>query len=158
MNKKSKDPSVDLQINEYRLDTEWKKQAELYYQYAAELADARKELDSNKSKLEKTKASLYKMISAAPEVYGLKKSTENAINSAILEQLDYVDAQAAIIEAKYRVDILAALLTAFDHKKKALENLVQLFLANYFARPSTSEEGNEVIESRKPVGCRQRKV
>jgi len=118
MNKKSKDPSVDLQINEYRLDTEWKKQAELYYQYAAELADARKELDSNKSKLEKTKASLYKMISAAPEVYGLKKSTENAINSAILEQLDYVDAQAAIIEAKYRVDILAALLTAFDHKKK----------------------------------------
>lgn len=136
---KQSETEFNLSIDQNRLDDEWLAQPKLYFQYAAELADARRDLDFAKNSLEVVKAELYQSIMSSPDAYGLAKTTENAINSALPTQDGYQDAQAVVVKAKHRVAVLDAVVGALDHRKKALEHLVSLFLSNYYSKPKASD-------------------
>ena len=48
-------------------------------------------------------------------------------------QSTYRDANFLLIEATYAVNILDTARWAFQHRKDALDNLVKLFLSNYYS-------------------------
>jgi len=143
---KQKDVEFDIAIDPNQLDTEWCDQPSLYFQYAAKLASARRDVDEAKADLDVTRAELDKAIRLDPASFGLVKITEAAITSAIPTQEKFCDANEAVIEAKHRADILSAAVSALDHRKKALENLVSLFLSNYYSRPKASEKSKERMD------------
>lgn len=118
-----------------RLDEEWVNQSKLYYQYAERLANARRDYDRIKRDEELAVAELEMDIRKNPEKYDLPKVTESCIEKAVVLSKKYQRVHEKVIEAKHDVDVLAAAVSALDHKKKALENLTQLFLANYFSTP-----------------------
>lgn len=128
------------------LDEEWVRQPELYHQYAVDLADARLDLEEKKNKLEVIRAELDKDIRTSPEDYELQKITETAISATILTQSRYTKGLERVNKARHRVDVLTAAVTALDHKKKALENLVYLHGQDYFSSPKAKGENSEEMD------------
>lgn len=135
-----------LDIDQLHLDKHWVEQPRLYLQHAKLLADARRELDRLKSELELTHAELDKEIRTSPEEYDIEKVSEKAIENCILTQKRYLTANAAVIDAKHAVDVYQAFVSALDHRKRALENLVDLHGQSYFATPRATGDNSEAMQ------------
>lgn len=146
--KKSKDLGFDIiELDPFRLDEEWVNQPKLYREYAEQLADARKDVEEAKAQLDLVEAELYAELSSNPEKYGLSKTTEASIRNAILQEVDYQEAQQVVIDAKHRVGQLDAVVTAIDHRKRALEKLVDLRLSEYYSEPKDTRSRSAVSDA-----------
>ena len=130
--------SLDIELN--RLDDECRQQPSRYMEAAEGLAKARRTLEKAKAWLDVTRAEIDKEIRENPEKFGITKMTETVITNAILLDPRYDKEVQYIIECKHEVDVHLATVTALDHRKKSLENLVFLHGQSYFASPKNSEE------------------
>jgi len=127
----------DLFPDKYALDEEWEKQAKLYYDYSKSQADAEYTRDKLKDLVETEKAILEKKIRNNPEEFGIiGKPTESAIKAEIVINDKIIEANNKYFEASKEAKVLLAVVKSFDHKKKALEKLCELFLNNYYSRPN----------------------
>jgi hypothetical protein len=124
-----------LDIDELSLEKEWVIQPKLCRTWLVKLAKARKRLDNAKLDLEFTSCAIEKDIRSNPKKYKLIKVTEGAIEKEIPLQPSYQNALREVNEAKNKVSMIEATTTAIEHKKRALENLVELFLNDYYAEP-----------------------
>lgn len=129
------DYEQDLGIDPNELDEEVLKQPIFYFQYAEELANAQKARDKAKERLDVTRAEIDTDIRTNSDKYDIAKITEAVVTNTILLQDDYQQMIEDLSDKNYEVNILQAAVRAFDHRKKALENLVQLHIASYFAGP-----------------------
>lgn len=136
----------ELEIDLGNLHEEWARQPKLYLQYADMMAEARKNLEDAKREQELVEAKLKNSIRINPSAYGLEKVTEDAIKSAMIVSEKYQKAYKDVINARYEMDIVDAMLSSLDHKKKGLESAVQLHLAGYFAEPKAPKGCKEEIE------------
>lgn len=144
---------TDFEIDPYRLDEEWVEQPRLYHMYAVELAEARKDLEEAKRMRDVAKAEADKLVRNEPERFGLSKVTENAIKETIPTVPEVQQAEKEVIEARYAMDIAEAAVGAMDHRKRALEGLVSLHLADYFSKPKVPKGAEEGIgESKRKAG------
>ena len=149
---------IVLEIDPLRLDEDWVQQPKLYLEYAGKLADARRDLDLAKNELELTRAELDADIRVDPSQYDFDgKPTEKAIDACILCQKRYKTANEEVIAAKHKVDVLAAFVTALDHRKRALENLVDLHGQGYFAEPKAKrQQDREAMQEAKDKATMKR--
>jgi hypothetical protein len=139
----------DLNINELSLDKEWLKQANLCYNYNKELAIAKHTLDVADAKYDKNRADTARDIRKNPEKYEMAKVTEDAIKEVLGTIPELQNDLNSIIEAKLSVGLIQASVNAIDHKKRALECLVQLHGMGYFATPRTTctkEVENDIMK------------
>lgn len=130
----------DIRIDPDALDLEWLQQADKMLLYAKHSADMRKEMDEAKERLDVGKARIELSIRADPEAYGLAKVTEAGIQSTLLIQDEYCRLVQQYHDAKYESDIALGAVRALDQKKTALENLVKLLGASYFAGPKAPRD------------------
>lgn len=128
------------------LDEEWVRQPVLYHHYAIELANARAELERLRAARDVTTAELDKNIRAVPEEFGLLKITEGGVQQTVILQPRYQEADQAVRDAKHAVDISQVAVDTLDHRKKALEKLVDLRLADYFSTPRASGVSKERMD------------
>lgn len=136
-----------LQIDKNILDDEWLGQARLYFQWAVQLEDARDEFEETKAAFDVVKSDLDLAIRTNPDAYDLPKVTDKSVAAALIIQPEYKDAQQEVFIARHRVGILQAAVTSLDHRKKALEKLVDLHGQKYFASPRVSEHSREAVEN-----------
>jgi len=127
----NKDISVD--IND--LEAEWIEQPSLFLHYAEAHADAIHERDIQKSKMEYTYAKMYSMIKKNWEKFFDIKPTEPAIKEFITSHKKYKKAERAFINSTRDVNVLLSAKNAFEHRKRALENLVSLRITGYHSEP-----------------------
>jgi hypothetical protein len=118
-----------------RLDEEWQAQPELYHEAAVRLAEARNQYDMAKFDKDVVEAELDEEVRSYPHRFGLEKLTEPGLKQAIIRSQVFCKACRRLIKAKHAMDKRQADVDALDHRKKALENLVQLRLADYFSEP-----------------------
>ncbi|MHC1623171.1 MAG: hypothetical protein ACXQTR_01105 [Candidatus Methanospirareceae archaeon] len=143
---KNFNPEEMIEIDENRLDDEWIIQPRLYFDCANRLAEARRDWDSAKSNLDVVKADTSQAVRADPASFGLSKMTEASISEVVAVSPKVREAVAKVLDSKYQVDVYQALVTAMDHKRKALEKLVDLFLASYYSKPRASREAEGEVE------------
>lgn len=124
-----------LEIDMGRLHVEWARQPDVYHDAARDLAEKRAELDTLKAKMDVAGAECDREIREAPATFGISKITEASVEKGVILHPRYQAALKAVNKSKYDVGILQAMVDALDHKKKALEHLVQLHLADYFSDP-----------------------
>ena len=129
------DYEEDLAIDPEYLDKEWLKQANLYGNYGDLEAEAARAKDDAKSRMDQTGAELELKIRKKPTDFGLEKATDKTVAAAVLDQQVYMDAIDEYNQSKYAHKVASNVLTAFEHRKKALENLVHLYSSGYFAGP-----------------------
>lgn len=151
-----KEIDFDIQIDEHRLDEEWLEQPRKYFRYAAKLADARRELDAAKAALDVTRAVTDRAIREDPAKFGLSKITEKSIEATVPVQKPCMEGQAAVIEARHDVDILQAAVGSLEQRRKALEHLVTLLMANYFASPRAPDGAKDRMREMEKKSVRRR--
>lgn len=142
-------------IDPNALDKEWVNQPRLYYTYASEAAEARDawerakaEKEVMEAEMEEAEAEVSLKIRRNPDGYNLEKVTEDCIKKTVLLQAEYkaaqrllFQAQQKVIKAKSKLDLAEVAVKTLDHKKAALEDLVRLRLANYYAEPRDPSGG-----------------
>jgi hypothetical protein len=93
-------------------------------------------MNKAKEKLEFVEAELDREIRSNPVEHGLEKVTESTVKHVIIVSHTYVDAKERYINARYEYSVAKGAVTAFQHRKNALENLVTLHGQQYFSGPS----------------------
>ena len=144
----SSEDTYIFDLDKNRLDEEWENQPRLYHKYAELLADARADYDYAKAACDDQEAETSLRVRKNPEDYGLDKTTEDVVKKTTEIQKEYRKAKEAVIVAKHKVEKLDAIVRALDHRKRALENLVSLRLANYYAEPVAPKEAREDMRER----------
>ncbi len=138
-----------LIIDDMALDKEWLRQPSLYAKISSELAGARAELDRLKSTITLVEAKVEREVRANPAKYDiLDKVTEKAVTAAVETHSKVITATKEYLEAKYECELLSGMLAAIDHRKEALKNLTQLYLANYYGAgdgPIRAQDAQEVV-------------
>jgi len=130
----------DTSIDPDALDVEWLRQPDLMRRYATHVANAKLEMEETKERLDVGKARIERDIRANPQTYGIQKLTESAVQSTILLQREYQELSKEYISARYEYDVATAVVRAIDQRKTALENLVRLLIASYFAGPQAPRD------------------
>jgi hypothetical protein len=146
MREETEDSRSFLNIDENQLDRAWIEQPRLFERWAFKAATLRLSFDEAKADLDVLEAELGKKIRDRPEKYGLQKITENAVTSTIPLQKEHRNQVNLINTLKYKLGIVQAVVDALDHKKKALENLVQLHGQNYFSVPQAKNGSMKEVE------------
>jgi len=126
----------DLKIDKTKLDVEWEFQSLLFMKWAEAHAQAIFERDKVKEQLDFVRSEIDENIRVDFESYGFdKKPTEAAISAKIIMTAKYKVMYEKLAEANKNVNILAGAREAMNHKKKALENITQLWTMGYFSDP-----------------------
>lgn len=139
-----------LAIDKHNLDQEWLGQPLLYMEYAEKLAEARRQYDNASSAANAVYAELSRKIRSDPDDYGFDtKPTEAAISAKIEGMGKFKKASRLKADAKYEVDLYQAAVIALEHRKRALTELVELHMSNYFSEPRAkkSEFSDKVSDS-----------
>ena len=134
----------DVSIDEQALDVEWLDQALRMGKYCSLVAEAQRELDLAKERLDVVTAELSHGIRSDPERYGLSKVTEDSVKSTTIVQPEYQEASRDFITRKYEHAMAQGAVRAFEHRKSALENLVRLHGQSYFAGPAVPHDLSDV--------------
>lgn len=150
-----------IEIDKNNLDEEWLRQPKLYHSYALRLADAKDTLTRTKAELELVTAEVSMRVRLHPDDFSLPKITDSSVESAVLKTAEYKKALLQFHKAKHEVDVLEAAVSALEHKKRALENLVILEGRDYWAEPRAPKGHKEDIDKMKTdraFGKSRRKV
>lgn len=129
----------NIQINKYSLDLEFEKHPMLYHEFAMDMVEAENEKDQAKDKLELLRAQLDVQIRDNPRKFNLEKTTEAAISSTILQNKEYIQAQEYCNGAVGNLRVLKVAVESLNQKKVALENLVKLYLGEYYSKEAPRE-------------------
>jgi len=137
MEMRKKEVKEAIEIDPERLDEAWLEQAPMYLGYARAMAGARQDVDRARRSLVLITAQCEQAIRKNPEDFGISKVTEGAIKAALVLDGTVGEAEAEVLKLTYKVNVLTAILTALDHRKKALSDLVQLHIAQYSSKPKS---------------------
>lgn len=154
-------------LDQKRIDQEWRNQVKKVIEYGTQLADARRTHEKAKASLDLIEADLDTAIRFTDSVEQQKEPpkgktkkkamTEGAIKNAIIIHKKYQYAKEKLINAKYEVDRLQVVMDALEHRKKALESLVQLWSREYYAEPRAPEGTSEKVKDMRKDAAFRRK-
>ena len=127
----------ELRIDPDALDEACLEQPMLYNKYAELLAQAKKNVDTQKMLLEMTVAEIDAEIRADPESFfdSSKKPTEGQIEKTIILQKRYRIAIREYNQAKYKAEMLGAAVRSLEQRKNALDNIIRLGIMGYYSMP-----------------------
>ena len=142
------DDALDLNVepNQFELEEEWVKQPKLRLKWGQALADEKREVNRIKDRLAVVEAELSLDVRARPGVYGLDKLTEAVIAAVVKKDHKRCSWSDKLIAAQHEMDMVQAAVSAIDHRKSALGDLVALYLADYYAKPKAPHADREQIE------------
>lgn len=146
---------LNLAIDENNLLQEWKGQAALMLDYGIQLADAMQAEDEARAKLAVVAAGLDREIRENPGDYGLPKITEAVVASAVVEQPEHQVATKKANDAHHRVRVLRAAVDALSHRKSTLQGMTDLFLRQWYADPTSTEQPAELREAARGGGAKK---
>ncbi len=126
----------DLEIDIENLDVEVCLQPELYFKYASLAKEAREDFDLAKMKLGVIEAELAQKVRLKPADFGVVKVTDASVREAIAVNPQHRVVYKAMIQARYKADLVNEAQNSMEQRKRMLEMLVQLFGREYFAGPS----------------------
>lgn len=133
----------DLEIDKDNLDEAWQYQALRFAEWAEKEIEAMFQRDKLKEQLDLQRAILDGHIRKNPTSYFLEKVTESAIQNIILQNENYQKINNDYLDAVKQTKIFGVAREAFDHRKKALEKLTDLFLSQYWAEPKNTKNREE---------------
>ena len=153
----------DLAIDPMMLDEEWLEHPVKYLNYCNLLTDAQFERDKSKERLEVVRSQVDFKVRKKPGDYDLptdKKPTEAQVSAAVFLSEEYQNALDELNGLQYEYNMISNAVKAFEHRKKALENYVTLYVTQFVSgpkQPKVLKEGKRLIDQiRKQTAQSQR--
>lgn len=128
----------DVKINRFKLAEECEQHSSLYQYYADLLADARTKVDSSKDRLNVVEAKLELDIRTNPPEN--LKITDSVVKALVQSDEKVEKQKEDLREAKRGLYHLEVAVTSLEHRKRQLDNLVQLLIAGYYSAPKTERK------------------
>ena len=126
----------DIKIDPNNLEWDWIEQGSRYLYYAEAYADAIDTKDRAKQSMELKSAVLDNNLRTNwDKLFPDLKLTETSVKSKILQNIQYKKALDIFNKAHHNVNLLSSAKSAFEHKKKALEKLVELRITGMYSSP-----------------------
>jgi len=149
------------QPDPFRLDIEWVEQPELFGIAARLEAEAARNVALMEKKRDRVKAELSLEIRQSPRDFDAPTRsgsvTLDTLESIRDLQPKMIEAENVLIEAKFVYDQARGLRQSFDHRKKALEELVRLHGQDYYSAPREPREmSKDEVDSVKERARKQR--
>jgi len=138
----------DLKIDKYKLEDECLTQPIKMAKYSEKLTQAMYERDKLKRKLKVVRATAESDIRMDPAAFGLSKVTEASVSAAIELCSSVQKAEDDYILSVRTYNLLAGAVEAFRDRKRQLENVVRLFLSNYYSEPELPQSVDKVFEKK----------
>ena len=138
----------DLAIDPHRLEEEWLRQPLLYEKCAEYMVDCMKARDEAKYNLDKLEADVATRIRASPGHYKLDKITEGSVKETLAIDKSILKQKALFNTTSCEFARSQNYIKAVEMRKKALENLVELYKGQYFSTPKEKSviEGGKRID------------
>ena len=161
-NGKQEKPAVDefaflFDLDKYKLDEAWLDQPKYMHKYSQQLADVRSELDQAKARRDVVLAEVELDVRKDPEKYQVSKVTEASVKVTVLKDERCQKMNARVLRMKHRVDVLQALVDSLHDRRKSIEKLVDLWLADYWAEPRVPKSlPNDKLDDMKMAARRRR--
>jgi hypothetical protein len=134
MDDKERTFDEDVKINRFRLEQECEEQPSKYLFWANLLADAKAEVDRLENQLRLTLAEQEKKTRFSMEEAGVK-ATEASVKAGVETSDAVFSAREKLQEAESVQYHLEAGVKAFEHRKSEIDNLTQLWIKGYYAKP-----------------------
>jgi len=134
----------DLSIDKYRLDDECISHSALYYRYSELAAVAKNEVgilaDALKLRMGEVNITIRNDF-----IKKDVKFTEAVINAEVEKEESVIEAREKVRSAELTLSRLQAGVSAFEHRKSQLDNLVKLYCSGYFSNPSSSGKVKDTV-------------
>lgn len=131
-----------LKVDKFNLDEEWENQPLRYMYYAEQHVAKARELLDKKNFLNVKTAEIEMRIRTGTDDIGVKV-TEGSVKAALENNSELYDIKKGIATLKEEVDILSSVVTAFEHRKKALEHEGSLLINGFYAVPDMKRTAND---------------
>jgi len=143
-----RDYKEDIRIDVNNLEGEWIEQPSLMLHYSSLYAEAIHSRDLKKVKVDQEYARIDSEIRKDWQKHFDSKPTEVAIKNYITLHPIYRKAEKLLINATREVNLLSGIKSSFDHRKRALENIVSLHITGFHSEPinkkrKVSSEGHK---------------
>lgn len=129
------------------LGQEWLKQPAMYRYFATKAEEATGDADKSESDLKVIDAEIEKEIRHNADMNDTK-ITEKAVASEILLNDKHKKAVEAALQARHEARVLGAVVRTLDHRKKALEKLVDLELNGYNSTPKEPRQMKQTFREK----------
>jgi hypothetical protein len=136
----------DLMIDQDQLDYEWLTQSSNYMKYQEQAIFAQTKVDKANERLGIYEAELDATIRAEAKE-SKEKITEAQIKNQIIVNEERLELVQEVRVAKEHYNILSAAVKSFDHKKKALEYLSQLWMGGYYSEPKAPNVKDKILDN-----------
>ena len=144
MKKSDLDFENDLGIDKYKLDEECVTHSALYYHYSELAANSKNYVgvlsDNLKLKMGETDIEVRNRLTKENV-----KFTEAVIRAEVEKDELVIEAREELRQAELNLARLQAGVSAFEHRKSQLDNLVKLYCAGYFSTPANSGKPKETV-------------
>ena len=134
----------DLGIDKYKLDEECVTHSALYYRYSELAANAKNQVgilaDDLKLKMGVADIEIRNRLTK-DEI----KFTEAVIRAEVEKNKTIIELREELRQAELNLARLQAGVSAFEHRKSQLDNLVRLYCAGYFSTPMNSGKQRETV-------------
>lgn len=125
------DIEFDPQIDPMQLDKEWLRQIDMYWYWSRRAAKMKTDVELYAGIVATKKAEAQQDIRENPTAYKLDKVVADTVNAAVQTHKMVVAAIDKYNKKRYQLDLINAVLVTLDHRRRALDNLVQLQRMNY---------------------------
>jgi hypothetical protein len=151
MKEKGIDYKRDVKIDFDNLDLEWVDQAELARKYAEHLKGLKGEVRRLEEKKKTVRSELIDKINRDPDKYtGKERPNAADIEAAYRVDKEYKEVVEELLDAQEEAEYGEWVYNEISFtKKKSLEQLVQLYISQYFAGPSIPRNIREEYAKRK---------
>jgi hypothetical protein len=141
----------DVKIDFDNLDLEWMDQPELARRYAKHLSSLKSEVRRLEEKKKTIRSALINEINRDPVTFTNKKSPNaNDIEAAYRTDKGYIETVEELLDAQEEAEYGEYVYNEISFtKKKSLEQLVQLYISQYFSGPSVPRNLREEYLKRK---------
>jgi hypothetical protein len=145
-----------LPLNEMELETECANQPLVYEEIGGILTEVEAHAKIAKNTVDFVWADTSTSVRNDPIKFGIPKVTEEAVKNAVTASQAYQQAQKDLIEIERLAKYIKVLLVASEQRKSSLNNLVMLYVHNYYgAQQPKMQEGvggvteEDIINARK---------
>jgi len=147
-----------LEIDLERLEENLIEQAQLVMECGELWAEKTAERDRAKENLSVIEAELDGYARANWVDIADTKMTEKSIFGYVLNENKRKKAMEELINLTEETNILSVAKVAFEHRKKALEGLVSLFIADYWADPKIAKKDIDEVKSTERKESQQKEL
>lgn len=134
----------DLSINKFKLDEECLSHSSIYFRYAEAQQTAKSEVSRQKDRLELVLAEENILIRDEFNRAGTK-ITEALVTAQLSRSEKVQKAKEELRKAEEIYAKLSVAVTAMEHRKSELDNLVKLYCSGYFSVTNSSPEAKKGI-------------